>query len=604
MKNIAERKRHSFVLIEVIIAITLLAALVVNYAPKVTDVFDKPKDLQVDVDLQRYEAAAMYLIKTDEPFKEGTINKCVEGRLQFNNSLSSQSNPHGSNYKLEVIDEDNFKVISEKVKDGKRLEDKVLIISRDNGKLKARYETKIPEETPVTPPTVNVDDYYNYVPITGGYDIGLKLDFYNAIENGTSYQEWDPGEPLPNPGSKYNGQPVVAMEGIFRYIETPHLDLSLWDTRNVKSMRLMFSSAKVDSIDLSSFDTSNVTDMYYMFAYIDTGTMEVLDISNFDFSKVEDIEGMFSYSYFGKIMFPKKMYIPKIRSLQWVFAGLEGNELDVSMFDTRRITDMSYVFFEFKVPKLDVSMWDTSSVTTMDCMFYYTKTKDLNVSGLDTGNVTDMGGMFMGTDALELALDSFDTSNVTDMSGMFDSSHTPILDLSSFDTRNVDKASSMFENTSAENIILGTLDLRKVKDLSRLFAYSTTTSVDATRIYTRDIENASEMFAYSEIQVLDLINFNTSNLRNMRRMFSSSGATAINVKTFDTTNVTDMRETFMGTLVSELDLSSFTFNNVDYSSQMLRYASATVGYARTTGEEEWLNDIPYKPSGLTFEAKF
>ena len=80
MKNIAERKRHSFVLIEVIMAITLMAALVVNYVPKVTDVFDKPKDLKVTVDLRQYEAAAMNLMKEEEPFTEEKLNKWLNIR--------------------------------------------------------------------------------------------------------------------------------------------------------------------------------------------------------------------------------------------------------------------------------------------------------------------------------------------------------------------------------------------------------------------------------------------------------------------------------------------------------------------------------------------
>ena len=262
MKNIAERKRHSFVLIEVIIAITLMAALVVNYVPKVTDVFDKPKDLKVTVDLRQYEAAAMNLMKEEEPFTEDKLNECVDPSLMFTGSKSSSSNPYGESYKLQIIDEDNFKIISSKIKDGKKVYDKVLTVSRDKDKFKTKYEESLPPDAvPVDLVIDNITDYYIYYPIEGGYGIELSTGFDNALNSNIAYKEWNPGQPLPNPGSTYNDQPVISMSYMFWLNKAPKLDLSKWDTSNVQNMSNMFAGCLSNEVDLSSFDTSKVVTM-------------------------------------------------------------------------------------------------------------------------------------------------------------------------------------------------------------------------------------------------------------------------------------------------------------------------------------------------------
>ena len=52
-------------------------------------------------------------------------------------------------------------------------------------------------------------------------------------------------------------------------------------------------------------------------------------------------------------------------------------------------------------------------------MFGSSKATTLNLSSFNTSRVTNMANMFQNTQVTELDLSSFDTSNVTDMSGMF-----------------------------------------------------------------------------------------------------------------------------------------------------------------------------------------
>jgi len=71
------------------------------------------------------------------------------------------------------------------------------------------------------------------------------------------------------------------------------LDLSNFDTSNVRSMYYMFDAcSNLKTLDLSHWDTSNVTDMGYMFS--GCSSLTSLDVSKFDTSNVTDMNGMFS----------------------------------------------------------------------------------------------------------------------------------------------------------------------------------------------------------------------------------------------------------------------------------------------------------------------
>ena len=83
-------------------------------------------------------------------------------------------------------------------------------------------------------------------------------------------------------------------------------------------------------------------------------------------------------------------------------------------------------------------MFDSSKVTTLD------------VSNFNTGKVTDMGSMFYGIQVASLDLSNFDTSNVTYMSSMFSSCKnlTTIYASNKFITNNVTNSTNMFNGST------------------------------------------------------------------------------------------------------------------------------------------------------------
>ena len=223
-----------------------------------------------------------------------------------------------------------------------------------------------------------------------------------------------------------NDKPVISMSHMFSKSQATTLDLSSFDTSNIRDMSGMFRSSKAITLNLSSFNTAKVTDMSLMFAY---SAASSLDLSSFDTSNVTDMSHMFESS--------------------------KATTLDLSSFDTSKVTDMGNMFYYSKATTLDVSNFDTSNVTNMSNMFSNSKATTLNLSSFNTSKVNNMSRMFEASNATTLDLSSFDTSNVTNMSYMFYGSNNlkAIYASSKFVTTNVTSSTDMFFKST--NIVGG-----------------------------------------------------------------------------------------------------------------------------------------------------
>ena len=138
-------------------------------------------------------------------------------------------------------------------------------------------------------------------------------------------------------------------------------------------------------------------------------------------------------------MFYSEPYVQKIRNVL---------EIDLSNFDTSKVTNMSNMFLGMSnLTSLNLSNFDTSQVTNMAGMFFnILLLTTLDFSSFNTSKVTSMSNMFNNMPSLTtLDLSSFDTSNVTDMRYMFFSmSNLTTLDLSNFNTSQVTNMNGMF----------------------------------------------------------------------------------------------------------------------------------------------------------------
>ena len=232
--------------------------------------------------------------------------------------------------------------------------------------------------------------------------------------------------------------------------------------------------------------------------------------------------------------------------MSYMFYKSQATILDLSNFDTSKVTNMSYMFYNSQATTLDLSNFDTSKVTNMGAMFYNSQTTTLDLSNFDTSKVTNMSSMFSFSQATTLDLSNFNTSKVTNMSLMFSNSKATTLDLSNFNTSKVTDMSYMFSGSQATTLDLSNFDTSNVIDMDSMFYNSKATTLDLSNFNTSKVTDMSYMFSGSQATTLDLSNFNTSKVTTMSNMFNK----ATNLKTiyvsnkFNTDKVTDSTKMF------------------------------------------------------------
>ena len=238
---------------------------------------------------------------------------------------------------------------------------------------------------------------------------------------------------------------------------------------------------------------------------------------------------------------PEKVYLNEDAHSMFNL-GYDGREvnilsLDLSNFDTSRVTDMSSMFSNmFNLTSLNLSNFDTSRVTDMNSMFRNMfNLTSLNLSNFNTSKVTNMDSMFDGMHNLaNLNLSNFDTSKVTNMYGMFDGMHNLAnLNLSNFDTSKVTNMGSMFLNIkSLTSLNLSNFDTSKVTNMKFMFAgMSSLITLDLSNFNTSKVTDISAMFAGTpSLITLDLSNFDTSQVTDMTSIFALQDEEAPNDK--------------------------------------------------------------------------
>lgn len=237
-------------------------------------------------------------------------------------------------------------------------------------------------------------------------------------------------------------------------------------------------------------------------------------------------------------------------------------------------SNSSRMFMNFtKLTELDLSGFNTERVTNMSEMFRGVKElTSLDLSNFNTQNVTNMSGMFSGMSKVtNLNLSSFNTQNVTDMSKMFSYvENIPSIDLLQFNTKNVINMNQMFKGM--KNLIsldVSSFNTSKVTNMSEMFSVMFKINViDLSHFDTSRVTNMSEMFSWNNMNSLNISNFDTSNVTNMRYMFCKvANLVTLNISNFNTEKVTDMNRMFYEMLnLVTLDISNFNTKNVtDFS---------------------------------------
>ncbi|EPA0880024.1 immunoglobulin-like domain-containing protein [Enterococcus hirae] len=309
-----------------------------------------------------------------------------------------------------------------------------------------------------------------------------------------------------------------------------------------KNSRLLFSGntpaeklTNVTEIEgLSQLDTSNVTDMRSMFYGMSSVTS--LDVSNFDTSKVTFMSYMFADAPLKKLTLGDTFkFVEANASLTSAWKREDGKGTFYSAEDfmknygTGDLTAGTYV-------SVETDTWGTSP-------YMFDK---------DTGTLTIGAGELSGYKESPWSSNKVDNKAIKKIV-LAGKVVAPENSNYLFSTSTVGK--DLTNVTEIEG--LSQLDTSNVTDMSYMFfGMSSVTSLDVSSFDTSNVTTMSYMFyGMSSVTGLDVSNFDTSNVTTMGYMFKGMGSvTSLDLSNFDTSNVTDMTDMFFGTSLKKLIL--------------------------------------------------
>ena len=272
-------------------------------------------------------------------------------------------------------------------------------------------------------------------------------------------------------------------------------------TNNIKLLIINNSDTSQD-IGLTTqggYITNTTSDIVTPTTYTEITTEEVTS-SNTYFCKTDDtltqglkyVNGQYTYAYMQY-----KQYIQQnggtavwhnSTDIGWGVILTDSNSTEnvtskvCTYVNNLPIIASSYMFFKSKTQSIDLSNFNTSKITNMAGMFWFSEATTLDLSNFDTSNVTDMTSMFAASQVRTLDLSNFDTSNVTLMYDMFHSNNIEKLDLSSFDTSKVTNMGSMFNGIKIATLDLSNFETSNVTNMKFMFSQA----INLKTIYVSD----------------------------------------------------------------------------------------------------------------------
>ena len=311
-----------------------------------------------------------------------------------------------------------------------------------------------------------------------------------------------------------------------------------------------------------------------------------IDVTGFNTSRMTDMSYMFYNDNSLMTLDLRSFDTSNATSMSHMFRECQKLvNVDLRRFDTSMVTNMEWMFYDcYALTSLDLSSFDTSVVRSMSAMFYNCNNlTDLDVTNFDTSAVENMSSMFAGCSAItELDVTNFDTSTCVTMGSMFSGCKLLTeLDVRNFDTSSVTDMGGMFSNCQGiASIDLSNFDTSSVYNMSSMFSNCISlTRLDLSGFDTSSVNNMGSMFYNCKLIVsLDLGSFDTSSVNNMREMFNACNKLEnLNLSSFDTSSVCDtydMYRMFQSCYsLTTLDLSSFDCSSARNMYQMFNGCS-------------------------------
>ena len=364
--------KKGFTLVELLAVIAILAILVIIALPNVIKLYNNAKKNTFLTEAKTIykEAANKYITESMKGNKVSYISS-TKNSLDLNGSKDIEYkislNNDGSIRRFQV--KNNSYCINGKYSDANELiiDD---VTEKECAEIDATY-CKSNLDTLETGSEVVIGKYtYRY---NQSYDNDKWNDFsqYATKGWGVILTDKDSTEAITEvPCTYIDDIPIVDMKNTYSRSKAKNIDLSNINTIHVNNMSELFRYAEAESINIIDLDTSNVANMFCMFSSI---KVKSLDLSGMDTSNSTYMVGMFLNSV-PTILDVSSFNTKKVYSMQVMFSGSKATEIKgLENFDTLSLTSTYQMFHSCNAKTLDLSSFNTSKVTNMDDMFTNSK---------------------------------------------------------------------------------------------------------------------------------------------------------------------------------------------------------------------------------------
>ena len=190
---------------------------------------------------------------------------------------------------------------------------------------------------------------------------------------------------------------------------------------------------------------------------------------------------------------------------------------------TQNGTNYDYLFRCYNGPDIDVSQWDTSKVTSAKYCFSEC-TKSMDISNWNLSSLTDASYMFYSftNNNKYIDLSVLDFSNVTNVYNMFNNSNTDYLDVRNINLTCTNSYERLFYNGKGTYLDLSTWDISKVTIIERLFYSAKYIKIDLTGWNTVNVTKMSYTFYYlPSLETLIIPDWDMTNATSTTSFLSS-----------------------------------------------------------------------------------
>ena len=211
-----------------------------------------------------------------------------------------------------------------------------------------------------------------------------------------------------------------------------------------------------------------------------------------------------------------------------LFRGYNGPDIDVSQWDTSKVTRAHYCFNECK-KSMDISNWDLSSLSDAQYMFYSFNNgnKYMDLSVLDFSNATKADYMFYDSNTDYLDVRNINLAGVTSYNYLFSNCSGTELDLSNWDISKVTHLGDTFYSSNFKKINLTGWNTVNIKYMSYAFSYMS--HLETLIIPDWDMTNTTSTSSFlsgtSNLKYIDLSRSNDFTINKIASFLPTKTAT-------------------------------------------------------------------------------